>query len=106
MPIYGLIDMESLYLTETNIGVQNIQKNVKRALNDYCKNLKKLDLKLACGSSPPEKQQEIKFKNNCALCAQKCGGDYTVEAGAFAVGIPNKELFLTYGMFCRGNMGL
>jgi len=105
MPIYELIDMENLDLSETNTRVMNVQKNVKRALNDYCMNLKKQDPKLTCDSPPHEKQQDFKFKNNCALCAQKCGGDYTVEAGAFAVGFRNKEIFMTYGMFCRGNMG-
>jgi len=106
MPIYELIDMENLYLTEADSRVKKVQDNVRKALDQYCTNLKKQDPSLTCNSPPIEKQQAMKFKNNCALCARKCGGDYSVESGIMALNMKgNSGSFQTYGPYCDGGYG-
>ena len=102
-PLYSIINNENKDFSGADVSkIQAISLNIRQASEEYCKgHLKKHNSEQSCDA--PFETAETPSNNQCALCAQECGGMFSVEAGTLASGT-NSEHFLTFASGCSGKI--
>ena len=104
MPIhYEVKTIDSLLKDDfpsNNITIK--RTNLQKALQDYCSHLNATGYNVTCLAPTPD-QPAAKKSGSCKLCANTCGGTYTIETGTFAADSNIPEWAYIFDPNCEGS---